>query len=70
MGQSLAKVSLAATMAVLLQHFSFRLADEVPPPPFLLSGCCCRHTFVAEPNCHAGWVPSSHAGHWADVDGG
>ena len=28
-GQSLAKVSLAATMATLLQHFSFRLADEV-----------------------------------------
>ena len=28
-GQSLAKVSLAATMAILLQHFSFRLADEV-----------------------------------------
>ena len=29
MGQSLAKVSLTATMATLLQHFSFRLADEV-----------------------------------------
>ena len=28
-GQSLAKVSLVATMATLLQHFSFRLADEV-----------------------------------------
>ena len=28
-GQSLAKVSLAATMATLLQHFHFCLADEV-----------------------------------------
>ncbi len=29
MGQSLAKVSLVATMATLLQHFSFKLAEEV-----------------------------------------
>ena len=29
MGQSLAKVSLVATMATLLQHFHFKLADEV-----------------------------------------
>ena len=28
-GQSLAKVSLVATMATLLQHFHFCLADEV-----------------------------------------
>ena len=28
-GQSLAKVSLVATMATLLQHFHFKLADEV-----------------------------------------
>lgn len=28
-GQSLAKVSLVATMATLLQHFHFELADEV-----------------------------------------
>ncbi len=28
-GQSLAKVSLVATMATLLQHFSFKLAEEV-----------------------------------------
>ena len=28
-GQSLAKVSLLATAATLLQHFSFRLADQV-----------------------------------------
>ncbi len=28
-GQSLAKVSLVATAATLLQHFSFKLADEV-----------------------------------------
>ena len=30
-GQSLAKVSLVATMATLLSRFSFRLADEVSP---------------------------------------
>ena len=29
MGQSLAKVSLVATMATLMQHFHFCLADEV-----------------------------------------
>ena len=29
MGQSLAKLSLAATVATLYQHLSFRLADEV-----------------------------------------
>ncbi len=28
-GQSLAKVSLIATMATLLQHFNFQLAKEV-----------------------------------------
>lgn len=28
-GQSLAKVSLLVTTATLLQHFSFKLADEV-----------------------------------------
>jgi cytochrome P450 len=28
-GQSLAKVSLVATAATLLQHFTFKLADEV-----------------------------------------
>ena len=28
-GQSLAKVSLVATMATLMQHFHFTLADEV-----------------------------------------
>lgn len=28
-GQNLAKVSLLGTMATLMQHFSFRLADEV-----------------------------------------
>ncbi len=28
-GQNLAKVSLTATVATLMQHFSFRLADEV-----------------------------------------
>ena len=28
-GQSLAKVSLVATMATLMQHFHFCLADEV-----------------------------------------
>ena len=28
-GQSLAKVSLVATMATLMQHFQFCLADEV-----------------------------------------
>ena len=28
-GQSLAKVSLVATMATLMQHFHFSLADEV-----------------------------------------
>jgi hypothetical protein len=37
-GQSLAKVSLVATMATLLQHFSFRLANEVP---CLLFPCTC-----------------------------
>ena len=29
MGQSLAKVSLVATMALLLSRFSFKLADDV-----------------------------------------
>ncbi len=36
-GQSLAKVSLVATAATLLQHFTFKLADEVTsysPPLF------------------------------------
>ena len=38
MGQSLAKVSLVATMATLLQHFHFQLAEEVSMPgPSLLS---------------------------------
>ena len=32
-GQSLAKVSLVATMALLLARFSFKLADDVSPPP-------------------------------------
>ena len=32
-GQSLAKVSLVATMALLLARFSFRLADDVSLPP-------------------------------------
>jgi hypothetical protein len=32
MGQSLAKVSLVATMATLLSRFSFKLADEVSAP--------------------------------------
>ena len=33
MGQSLAKVSLVATMALLLARFSFKLADDVRSPP-------------------------------------
>jgi cytochrome P450 len=41
-GQSLAKVSLVATMATLLQHFSFHLADEV----LCLSSCSYGHTYV------------------------
>ena len=34
-GQNLAKVSLLGTMATLMQHVSFRLADEqsLPHPP-------------------------------------
>jgi cytochrome P450 len=37
-GQSLAKISLVATMATLYQHFSFKLADEVRrPKPFYFS---------------------------------
>ena len=32
MGQSLAKVSLVATMATLLSRFSFKLAEEVSTP--------------------------------------
>ena len=32
-GQSLAKVSLVATLAVLLSRFSFKLADDVSPVP-------------------------------------
>ena len=35
-GQSLAKVSLLATMATLMQHFHFCLADEVSPLPACL----------------------------------
>ena len=35
-GQSLAKVSLVATMALLLSRFSFKLADDVSLSP---NGC-------------------------------
>jgi len=34
-GQSLAKVSLVATMALLLSRFSFKLADDVTSPSLL-----------------------------------
>ena len=48
-GQSLAKVSLVATMATLLSRFSFRLADEVRPLQHRLQCCasvCPRHAVV------------------------
>ena len=39
-GQNLAKVSLLGTMATLMQHFTFRLADEVTTPTLVLyTGC-------------------------------
>ena len=40
MGQSLAKVSLVATAATLMQHFTFKLADEVTTHSTLKS---CQH---------------------------
>ena len=42
-GQSLAKVSLVATLAVLLSQFSFRLADDVSPVPTLFVHSCVEH---------------------------
>lgn len=39
-GQSLAKVSLVATLAVLLSQFSFKLADDVSfAPPIFVRSC-------------------------------
>ena len=40
-GQSLAQTTLPITLAALLSHFTFRLADQVPlaPPPAPFS-CC------------------------------
>ena len=43
-GQSLAKVSLVATMATLLQHFSFKLAEEVRQNTCNLSTLCKRRS--------------------------
>ncbi len=37
-GQNLAKVSLLGTMATLMQHFTFRLAEEVSTPTLFLTG--------------------------------
>ena len=57
MGQSLAKVSLVATMATLLQHFSFKLAEEVSSSYLLPAASCWERQltdltfFLATPCC-------------------
>ena len=45
-GQSLANMNLAGTLATLLARFHFRLADQVLPPPPPLSDCY-RHQVLA-----------------------
>ena len=41
-GQSLAKMNYTATLALLLSSFSFRLAEEVRPPPGHCHAACVR----------------------------
>ena len=45
-GQSLAKVSLVATMATLVQHFQFCLADEVSSQSHLIRRTCHAEPFT------------------------
>ncbi len=60
-GQSLAKVSLVATAATLLQHFTFKLADEVSADSalpwwhhlrYLMQAHGCIDCSVCQANCH------------------
>ena len=66
-GQSLAKMNYTATLALVLSHFSFRLADRVSAcahrccPQFCAAGACVKDSHgipvhsCCSPSCVAGW---------------
>ena len=50
-GQSLANMNLTGTLATLLAHFHFRLADQVMMMPISVPACACLHHNAGKTPC-------------------